>query len=74
MNEENKNSLLSMLLDNCGPNQNHLFSLKIVKPHSDCVPNCCDMISYLPKMITFQIFSYYQIIMTRNANNFNLTN
>jgi F-box/WD-40 domain protein 7 len=57
MSEENKNSLLSMLLDNCGPSQNHLFSLKITQPHIDCLPNCCDLIAYLPGIISAQIFS-----------------
>ena len=47
-----------MLLDHCGPSQNHLFSLKITQPHIDCLPNCCDMIGYLPKLITNQILSY----------------
>ena len=58
MNEENKNSLLTMFLEHCGPHQNHLFSLKIVQLHGDCAPNCCDMISYLPKMVSLKIFSY----------------
>lgn len=58
MNEENKNSLLSRFLEHCGPNQNHLFSLKIVQLHGDCAPNCCDMITFLPKMVSLKIFSY----------------
>lgn len=58
MNEENKNSLLTMLLEHCGPSQNHLFSLKITQPHIDCIPNCCDMITYLPKLMSRKIFSY----------------
>ncbi len=58
MSEENKNSLLARLLDHCGPAQNHLFSLKITQPHSNCIPNCCDLISYLPRLISIQIFSY----------------
>ncbi len=58
MNEENKNSLLAMFLPHCGPTQNHLFSLKIVQLHGDCPDGCCDMISYLPKMLSLKIFSY----------------
>ena len=58
MSEENKNSLLARLLDHCGPAQNHLFSLKITQPHSNCIPNCCDLVSYLPRLISIQIFSY----------------
>jgi len=57
ISEDNKNSLLSMLLEKCGPSQNHLFSLKITQPHIDCMPNCCDQIGYLPRIISVQIFS-----------------
>jgi hypothetical protein len=61
-----KTYLNFLFQDNCGPTQNHLLSLKIVKPHSDCAPNCCDMISYLPKIITYQIFSYLDHSMLLN--------
>lgn len=71
MNEENKNSLLTMLLDYCGPSQNHLFSLKIVQPHSDCLPNCCDMIGYLPKIVSNQIFSNLDPISLARASQVN---
>lgn len=71
MNEENKNSLLTMLLDYCGPSQNHLFSLKIVQPHSDCLPNCCDMIGYLPKIVSNQIFSNLNPVSLARASQVN---
>ena len=55
----------------CGPSQNHLFSLKIIKPHGDCAPNCCDNISYLPKVITRQIFSYLDPISLAKSSKVN---
>lgn len=73
MNEENKNSLLTMLMDNCGPSQNHLFSLKITQPHINCIPNCCDLISYLPKLISLQIFSYLDPVSLAKCSRVNKT-
>ena len=58
LNDDCKNSLLGMILQNCGPSQNHLLSLRIAEPHFDCEANCCDMISLLPKVVSRQVFAY----------------
>jgi len=58
LNEADKNCFLKMILDNCDSSQSHLFSLKFSQPHLNCEPNCCDIIGYLPKMISLYIFSF----------------
>ena len=67
MNDEDKNNLLSMLMENCGPSQVHLLSFKIKQPHYSCEENCCDMITYLPPMIGHQIFSYLDPVSLARA-------
>ncbi|KAK3858471.1 hypothetical protein Pcinc_035335 [Petrolisthes cinctipes] len=67
--DEQKNRVLSELLEHIGPSQLHLLSVAIgSRLHHGCPPNCQDPIGWLPPGLALTIFSYLDPVSLAQAS------
>ena len=58
-NSDQKNKLLTSLINECEQPQNHLLSMLLQDSlHKSCPPNCQDFLLWLPLVLAYKILSY----------------